>query len=113
MIAQIRIMFIEKHGKDATSFEESEWLKSIREVKEEEEVEEEEKEKVWEDEEEGEEEQEEKQEEKKAKKEEAEEDDEEGVLEVDVEVEEWWMERSAILVRRKMNIEMEGKERKE
>ena len=46
MIAQIRIMFIEKHGKDATSLEESEWLKSIREVKEEEEVEEEEKEKV-------------------------------------------------------------------
>ena len=32
IISQIRLMFIEKNGKQATSLEEREWLKSIREV---------------------------------------------------------------------------------
>ena len=32
IISQIRLMFIEKNGKHATSVEEIEWLKSIREV---------------------------------------------------------------------------------
>ena len=32
IISQIRLMYIEKNGKQATSLEEREWLKSIREV---------------------------------------------------------------------------------
>ena len=32
IISQIRVMFLEKNGKHATSVEEIEWLKSIREV---------------------------------------------------------------------------------